>query len=269
MIFASYQSIPAPWVLTDKDILVDGLQVTNNGDLYRNRQIITGVVATGTNSETKIGDGTTRSWTLGGVLIAAPTIYLNGQLQTVGIKGIDTGKNFYWTLNSAVIDQDTSGTILQQTDQLSFPNYEYQYTTSITINNMGQFPGTTSQAQFAALSGGTGIVEEVTDVSSQALNVSAATAMANDLLQRFGVIGNEIQFKTLRTGLAIGQYLPVFNPETSLNDVEMLITAIDMTQWTTTDPSTGQATQIYESQVTADSGPNTGSWDRLLASTVN
>src|SRR5205807_3262457 len=70
MLFASYQSNPAPWVLTDKDILVDGLQVINNGDLYRNRQNIKGVVATAINSETKIGDGTTRSWNLGGILIA-------------------------------------------------------------------------------------------------------------------------------------------------------------------------------------------------------
>jgi len=269
MLFASYQSNPAPWVLTDKDILVDGLQVINNGDLYRNRQNIKGVVATAINSETKIGDGTTRSWNLGGILIAAPTILLNGQSQTVGIKGIDVGKQFYWTPDSAVIDQDSSGPLIQQTDQLSFPNYTYQFSTTITIDNTGQFPGTTSIAQFAAISGGTGIVEETEDVSSQNLNLAAATAMANDLLQRYGVIGNEIQFKTLRTGLQIGQYLPVFNPETSLNDVEFLVTQVDVTQKNTIDAATGNPTQIYWNAVTAESGVNSGSWVKLLASTVN
>jgi hypothetical protein len=269
MIFSLYQSIPAPWVVTDKDILVDALQLTNNGDLYRNRQIITGVIATGIGNEYKIGDGTTRSWNLGAILISEPTIYLNGQLQTVGVKGIDTGKDFYWTPNSAVIDQDTSGILLQETDELFFQNYEYQYSTSVVINNTGQFPGTISQSQFAAISGGTGIVEEVEDVSSQNLNLTAATAMAIDLLQRFGVIGDEIQFKTLRSGLEIGQYINIFNPETSLYDVAMLITEIDMTQQTTIDASSGNPTQLYTYEVTADSAVNEGSWAKLLASTVN
>lgn len=269
MLFSYYQSNPAPWVVTDKDILVDGLQLTNKGDLYRNRQVITGVIATGTNSEYKVGDGTTRSWTLGGILISAPTIYLNGQLQTVGIKGQDTGKNFYWTLNSAVIDQDSSGTILQQTDQLYFPNYEYQYSTSVVVDNKGQFPGTTSQSAFAALSGGTGIVEEVEDVSSQSLNVSAATIMAEDLLQRFGVIGYELQFKTLRSGLGIGQYINVFNPETSLTDLSMLITEIDMQQKMSVDQASGNPTQIYFYDITADSAANIQSWSKLLASTFD
>lgn len=266
MIFASYQSAPAPWVLTDKDIMVNGLYLKNSGDLYRNRQIITGVIATGTNSEKKIGDGSTRSWTLGGILVEEPEILLNGQLQTVGVKGVDTGKQFYWTPNSAAIDQDSSGTLLQETDQLSFPDYVYQFSTSVVVNNTGQFPNTISQAQFAAISGGTGIVEEVEDVSSQALNVAAAIAMANDLLQRFGVIGNEIQFNTLRTGLAIGQALNVFNPETSLNDALMLVTEIDVTQQTTIDASSGNPTQLYTSLVTCESGPNSGSWSKLLAS---
>lgn len=269
MIFALYQANPAPWVLTDKDIMVNGLYLKNSGDLYRNRQIITGVIATGTDSETKVGDGTTRSWTLGGILVEAPTIYLNNQLQTVGIKGVDTGKQFYWTPNSAAIDQDSSGTILQNTDQLSFPDYVYQFSTSVVVDNTGQFPNTTSQAQFAAISGGTGIVEDVVDVSSQSLNISAATFMANDLLQRYGVIGNELQFNTMRTGLAIGQAIPVFNPETSLNDALMLITEIDVTQKTTIDASSGNPTQIYFSQITATSSVNAGSWSRLLASAFN
>ncbi|HEX3640204.1 MAG TPA: DUF2341 domain-containing protein [Ktedonobacteraceae bacterium] len=272
IIFASYQAIPAPWILTNKDILVAGpqaLQVTNNGDLYRNRQNITGVVATGVGSEFKTGDSTTRSWTLGGILIDTPTIYLNDQLQAVGVKGIDTGKDFYWTLDSAVIDQDASGKLLQPTDRLSFPSYTYQFTTTVTVDNIGQFPGTTSQAQFAALSGGTGIVEETTDVSSQNLNMAAATALANELLQRNGVIGNEIQFSTLRSGLAIGQYLPIFNPETSMNDISALITSIDMTQTTTLDPASGNPTQMYWYAVTCEMGPNAGSWMKLLASTVN
>src|SRR5205807_3862205 len=112
-------------------------------------------------------------------------------------------------------------------------------------------------------------VKETEDVSSQNLNPAVATAIANDLLQRYGVIGNEIQFKTLRTGLQIGQYLPVFNPETSLNDVEFLITQVDVTQKTTLDAATGNPTQIYWNSVVAESGPNSGSWAKLLASAVN
>ena len=118
-------------------------------------------------------------------------------------------------------------------------------------------------------SAGFGVVEVVEDVSSQLLNVAAATAYANTLLTRYGTAGRTITFKTYRRNpsLAIGQYLPVFIPEHNINDASMLITAIETTQGIAYDGAV--PSQIYYQSVTASENANIGSPWKLLASTLN
>jgi hypothetical protein len=383
---------PAPWVLQSADqyLLIDGpLTVDYSADLYRNEMVLDNVMATNTNSETKIGDGTTTSWVLGGNLVSPPPlVYVNGQLQTIGIKGLTTGMNFYWTPGSPAIDQDASGTVLQLTDTISFQNYTYQYLTSITVDNtnlantvtqkqfaqiMGRYAGTQTVLNLAsaahtvsgdagdldvskyrriavdinitAVSGtsptiqffvdrkdangiyynlwtdssvnatgqrsvtigpfatitqslgstvklrwtiagtspsftfsasvigsfdvqsaGLGIVAVKEDVSSQALNVAAATFYGNTLLSRYGTQGRTITFKTWRTNpsLAVGQYLPVFLPQHGINDASMLITQISTTQ--DIGYQGGSPTQVYWQTVTCTEQAAIGSAWKLLAS---
>jgi hypothetical protein len=392
-IFGPRVAQPAPWILqsADQQLLLDGpLTVDYSADLYRNEMVLDGVVATGTKSETKIGDGTSTSWALGGEIISPPLVYLNSQLKTIGIKGLDTGKDFYYTPGSNAIDQDASGTILVQTDTLLFQNYTYQYIRSITVDNTN-LAGTVTQKQFAqrmgrtqaiqnvlngasaahttssdfgdldvskcrriavdinitAVSGtsptiqffidrkdvngvyyqlwssnvvstavpisttigafatinqalganvrlrwtitgttpsftfsasitgtldvqsaGLGIVAVVEDVSDQSLNVAAATAYGNALLQKYGTQGRTIAFKTWRRNpsLAIGQYLPVFLPEFNINDASMLITGISTSQSIGTE--NGTPTQIYWQDVTCSENANIGSPWKLLATTL-
>jgi len=392
-VFGPRVAQPAPWILQSSDqlLLLDGpLTVDYSADLYRNEMILTGVVATGIKSETKIGDGTSTSWALGGEIVSPPLVYLNAQFKTIGIKGIDTGKDFYYTPGSNAIDQDPSGTVLQQTDTLLFQNYTYQYITSITVDNTN-LANTVTQKQFAqrmgrtqaiqnvlngtsaahttssnfgdldvgkcrriavdinitAVSGtsptiqffverkdvngiyyqlwssnavsaanpisttigafatinqalgatvrlrwtitgtspsftfsasitgildvqsaGLGIVAVVEDVSSQSLNVAAATAYANGLLQKYGTQGRTITFKTWRRNpsLAIGQYLPIFLPEYNINDASMLITGISTSQSIGTE--NGTPTQIYWQTVVCSEAANIGSAWRLLSSTL-
>lgn len=393
-IFGSRVAQPAPWILQSADpfLLIDGpVTVDYSADLYRNEMILDGVVATATGSETKIGDGTTTSWTVGGEIVSPPLVYLNNQLKTIGVKGIDTGKDFYYTPGSSAISQDTSGTVLVQTDTLLLQNFTYQFITSITVDNTN-LAGTVTQKQFAttmgrtittlnvlnlasaahttssdagdldvsrcrriaidinvtAVSGtapflqffidrkgvdgvyypiwtssligststisktlgafatvhealgavvrlrwtitgttpsftfsvsvqgildvqsaGLGIVAVKEDVSSQSLNVAAATAYANTLLSRYGLANpRTITFKTWRRNpsLAIGQYLPVFLPEYGIKDASMLITAIQTTQ--NIGSESGNPTQIYWQQVTATEAANIGSAWKLLSSTL-
>lgn len=271
-IFSDRYASPAPWVLTstDQKLLLDGpLTVEYVGDLYHNRHTCTGVNATAVFSETKIGDGTSTSWALGNNVAAVPTITLNGQLQTVGQKGIDTGKDFYYQLGNNSIDQDSSGTVLQQTDTLSI-SYTGSYVTSVTVDNTGQFTnaGTTTQSQFAAIAGGTGRVTVVEDVSSLNLDIPGATSHCNGQLIRDGVIGRVITFKTWRTNpsLGVGQYIAVFIPEHGINDAAMLITQIDTTQDITIDTASGNPTHIYYQTCTACETANLGSGWKFLAS---
>jgi hypothetical protein len=392
-VFGPRVAQPAPWILQSADpklLLAGPLTVDYSADLYRNEMILNGVVATGIKSEFKIGNGTDTSWSLGGELIATPIILLNNQAQTVGVKGLDTGKNFYWTPGSNAIDQDPSGTVLQQTDTLLFQNYTYQYITSITVDNTN-LANTVTQKQLAKIMGrsfavqniyssassahtsssdigdvdvskcrriavdinitavsgssptiqffvdrkdvngiysnlwsssvvnavsqvsttigafgtiaqalgaiarlrwtitgstpsftfsisimgtldtqsaGLGIVAVVEDVSSQSLNVAAATAYGNSQLQRYGTQGRTITFKTWRRNpsLAIGQYLPVFIPEHNINDASMLITGISTTQKISV--QSGTPSQEYFQNVTVTENANLGSPWKLLASTL-
>jgi hypothetical protein len=136
-------------------------------------------------------------------------------------------------------------------------------TYTVTRNNTGGFTGTVSQSEYAADEGGSGIVEQVEDVSSQNLNVAAAEAYGDDLLQAHGVIGRTIRFTTRRTGLRVGQYLNVFIPEHNLFDAAMLVTNIDISAVIVADGSGG--TMEYRYSTTATEGPCTGSWSKLMS----
>ena len=270
-IFSDRVATPAPWILqsTDQQLLLAGpLTVEYSGDLYRNRHTVTGVNATAIFSETKTGDGTSTSWALGNNVASAPTITLNGQLQTVGQKGIDSSKNFYYEIGNNTIYQDSSGTVLQQTDTLGI-SYTGQYTTSVTVDNTA-IAGTITQSQFQSISGGTGIVEVVEDVSSQNLDITTATNYCTAQLQRYGTIGRTLTFTTIRTNpsLSIGEYLSVFIPEHGINDASMLITAISTTQNIVADDS-GNMTQQYVQSVTASENAVVQNAWKLLSSTIN
>lgn len=45
LLFNQRQTLPSPWCLQDRDVLVQGITVAHEGDLYRNRQTLTGVLA--------------------------------------------------------------------------------------------------------------------------------------------------------------------------------------------------------------------------------
>jgi hypothetical protein len=264
IIFLERYAIPAPWILTSKDFLLKaGVSVENSGDTYRNREILTGVAGTITKSETFIGNGKDKSWTLGYALIEEPTILLNGTEATVGVKGVDTGKDFYWEAHSPTITQDDAGTLLVEVDELSVPDYVAEYETEVERNNTGGFTGTTTQSDYAAISGGSGIVEHVLNVKDLNMSVEEAQVLGDGLLQKHGVIGKIITGTTEREGLDVGQYLPMFLPEHDINDLSALITSIDMTQIIVTEA--GTPTQRYRYAIEAVSGPNLKSWSKTLA----
>jgi hypothetical protein len=263
MIFLERYAIPAPWILTSKDFLLKaGVDAENSGDTYRNREILTGVAGTITKSETFIGNGKDKSWTLGYALIEEPTILLNGTEAMAGVKG-GSGFDFYWEAHSPTITQDDAGTLLVEVDELSVPDYVAEYETEVVRDNTGGFTGTVSQSAYATLSGGSGIVEHVMDVKDLNMSVEEAQVLGDGLLLKHGVIGKIIKGTTEREGLDVGQYLPIFLPEHGINDLSALITNIEMTQIITVEA--GTPTQRYRYAIEAVSGPNLKSWSKTLA----
>jgi len=268
-IFSPRVEQPAPWILTSNDVLFlddespSTLSVENSGDLYRNRMILTGVISEQTITETHPGDGKSTSWTLKYPVVGStPVISVNGQAKTIGQKGIDTGKDFYYALGSASLAQDASGTILQPNVDSFTITYTGQAVIDVQRDNTGGFPNTTTQAGYASLTGGAGIVEVVEDVSKQQLTVAAAQSYGDSQLQRYGVIARTLFCQTNRTGLSVGQYIPVVIPELGLNDASMLITDMELTMEITLVGS--QASMLYFWKTTALEGPNLGSWQKTL-----
>lgn len=255
VVFQARNAQNAPWILQSTDILVGTLPtVEYSGDMFRNQQVLTGVVQTSIYQQAFIGDGTSKTWNVANPIVGVPTITLNNLVQSVGLQGVDTGKAFYWQTNSTSITQDNSGTVLRK--DLDVLNVSYQGAIGIdfVLDNIGQFANTISQAQLAATDGTTGIVSAIQDVSGQNMDVNAATAYANQLLQRYGSIARTITCSTLHNGLSIGQSLPIFLPSSNIFDSVFLVVEIGIS----TRSVQGGTQYVY--QITASESAALSSW---------
>ncbi len=267
--FNKRTAVPAPWVLysvpfgvaSAVDLEADNtLKVTMANDMYRNRQTLTGVINSGTFSDTFIGDSNTTSFTLRYPIAPGtiPVVKLNGVAQSVAQKG-QSGAQWYYAPGDLVIAQDAGGTVLANTDVLTTPNYTGTFEDSITVDNLA------AQQALAVVMGplNTGIVENVEDVSSRKMSYASGLVYAGQLLARWCIKdARTIVFTTKRNGLAVGQIQSMFIPEENLWDAQMLITSID--------PITIQTqpldTILYTYVVTASELPPIASWSKLFGS---
>jgi predicted XRE-type DNA-binding protein len=64
-------------------------------------------------------NGTRKQWILDRAAAAAPVITVNGVEKTVGIAGVDTGKDWYWSEGSRDIEQDEGAVALPNTATLA------------------------------------------------------------------------------------------------------------------------------------------------------
>lgn len=252
--FAPYSAVSAPLVFTGSIAEFGSMDVLDGNDLYRNGQWVLGTTeVTATQTETRQGDGKATAFLMSYPLHAVPTITLNSGAQTVGIKGVDTGKNWYWNKSDATISQDTSGTKLISTDTLQVV-YIGEFDTVIFSEDAAQ------QTATAALEGvGTGLVEAVaTDTtlvtSAQAFQSAAA------LLAKYAQAAKTLTFATRVSGLAQGQLLSVNLPSPwNISNAQLLIEQVAISEidmqllWT----------------VTAMLGPVNDTWVQFFARIIN
>lgn len=273
VLFQPRNAVPAPWVLASAnqtsiqgqligDVQLNNLQVQYSADLYRNRQNLINVIGTVTTPEIKIGDGTTTTWNVTYPLTAPPILTLNDQSVTVGVKGVDTGKQYYYQLGSTAIDQDSSQAVLQETDALVIV-YTGSFTTNVTRDNTA-FANTVTQSMMAAIDGSSGIVEATEDVSSQNMTVTQAQTYGDQLLQEYGAIARTPTVMTLKSGLAPGQQITVNIPEQNVIDAQMLVQEVDTAIMTTSGGS-----EQYEYTATIVEGAALASWVKLFSSVFN
>src|SRR6266581_3635536 len=256
---------PAPWLLVAPDTQIFNLHIENANDAYSNRQILTGVIGTFAVTETITGNNQWKSFPLSYPIApntGPPQIKLNTLPQAVAQKGA-TGADWYYDVQfkggTGSIAQDGGNTPLSGTD-VGTVSYTAMFISQVQRDNLA------GQAALAALEGGgTGIVENVTDVSALNLTVPAANAYGDMLNARYGILGRTVTFDTYRPGLAIGQLLAAFIPAAQMSNVQLLITGVDISIRTMRAPGGGAVSRLVYS-VTASENANLMSWQRRLMS---
>lgn len=197
--FQPRSAIAAPFEISASN--ARRVMVQRTTETYRNKQLIrAGVDLTASRTENFSGNGTQKAWTLAYPAGVAPTsLTVGGVAKTVGIRGVDTGKDWYYQIGDAVINQDDAaaavgaGVAIAVTYQGQFP---------ILVN--AQYDSQISeQASLSTTSGIYEALEERANLNSQ----DAALSVAEGLLRRYGAIPRRLVFETDTSGLAPGQLL--------------------------------------------------------------
>lgn len=246
--FKSRDSIAAPISLTDSSGNFRKLRVTRHREDYRNRQFIkAGRDITGSRTDQFKGDGQLQAFVLKFPVARVPAVTIDGSSQTLGIRGVDSGKQWYWFGDDPVITQDDGGTVLTSTQTLAV-TYQGFFPVLIRADDEGQ------QTARAAVEGGTGIYEHVRE-EKDLQDQDAAEQRAQGILRKYGRIPVILEFESDVDGLASGQLLPVNITAHNLSS-DFLIESV-----TTFDP--GMRNKIRY-RVRALSGESLGGWVRFF-----
>lgn len=245
--FKPRDAYPAPWAITSDDVLKNSESFGSEAPDYRNRQYVLGVKQlTSLQNEAKKGDGNETTWTVGYPVAMTPTITVNGVSKTVGIRGSDGGKDYYWSRGENTITQDSSGTVLTSTDIL-----RVQYQGMYDIVLMGENPAAIQDRK--SVEGGTGYVDDVM-TSTLTTDTIASLDIANSKLSKYGVVSRRFKFATNKPGLEPGQIAEINIPEHALTG-NMLVERVDT--------KTSGKTLIYD--ITIVDGPVVGSWSKSMS----
>ncbi len=202
---------------------------------YRNRQFVrAGTDLTDALAEVFAGDGQRQVFNVAYPVGLAPTVEENiagggYTSKTVGIRGLETGKDWYWNKAKTEISQDTGGTPLTTADLLR-------------VTYQGRFPiNIRADAEAAigarvALEGGTGVYEAIED-RPDIDDVDLATATAGALLDRHAAVGCTFEVDTLVAGYRPGQLVAITNTRRGLTGETFLVSEVRGRDWLGQDQS--------------------------------
>jgi len=227
--------------------IIKGSAVLSGGNpLFRNRQYIRGGTGlTSQQTENFTGDGVINTFACGYPLAKEPTITEDAGGKTVGIKEVDSGKDYYWSKGDEVV--------VAAVAPLN--------TVAVQIKYYGQYPlitRATNDASIlarATIEGGSGITENLVDEayheSSESSNESASAKLAD-----YCRTASKFSYQTTTSGLRPGQLQKITFTALGLTATEMLIESVSM--------HTLGTQEIYD--VVAILGPATGSWTKFFSS---
>ena len=235
----------------NRQAIIGQPEVKNGNPLYRNIQYVKGGLNT-TNeiTETQKGDGEKKSFSVGYNINQEPTIEIDTgsgfSEETIGLKGREENKDWYWERGDNTLTQDDSGAILSDTDR-------------IRATYIGQYPSITLQrdndaivSQQALEGGTTGQVEDavVQDIEGR----DDALNFAQRKLNKYAQESTTISWRTRYTDHESGDLITVNLPELNLDNEKLLITNV------TIDDNGGQVFWNVE----AVRGPRHKTWSEFF-----
>jgi len=247
LFFIDRETNLSPWNLdgTTHRAIKGSVHLSKGNPLYRNTQYVrggTGVTALQTENFT--ADGVTQAFTVGYPVAQEPTITDSVLgVQTVGIKGVETGFEYYWNKGDATVYADTI--------PVNGRNVEVKYYGQYPLISMAVSGDVTNRA---AIEGTTGIVEEiVTEVqheSSDSINASA-----QGKIKQYCQDAERYIYQTYEFGLSPGQLQEITYAPFGFAAHKMLIESINII-------TNGEDVRY---NITCITGPSIGSWARFFS----
>lgn len=245
--FTERKTAPAPWDVSSSDIIKGSAFLDGENYYYRNRQYVRGGRdITAPQIESFTGDGSTKAFTVGYPINSEPTVTVGGGGQTVGVKGLETAKQCYWSKGDPVV---VFAAAPAPAAAVAI-TYVGEYDIIVVTEDTEQIE------ERKAVEGGTGIYEDIAD-EPYLNDRQAVFDVGLSMLDYYGVIGRQFHFTTKTRGLQPGQLVTVDYPGYGLNSTELLIERVVVKTIPT-------ETMTYA--VTAVEGPATGDWTALFKS---
>ncbi len=237
----------APWNLDSVTYrpIKGSVHLSTGNPLFRNHQYVrggTGITAQQTEDFT--ADGVVTAFTVGYQISTAPTITEDAGGQTVGIKGIDTGKDYYWSKGDATVVAavaPANGVAVQIV-------YYGQYPLIALATNHA------SVLARQALEGSSGIVEDIT-TEAQHDTADGMRASAKAKITQYCQDAEKFIYQTTDVGLYPGQLQEITYSPFGFAAHEMLIESIRIA-------GLGDIV-IYE--VSCVTGPVIGDWGKFFS----
>ena len=243
--FVDRSTYTSPWIVTEALILKGTASYTHANPKYRNRQYVRGGKAlTDVQTEDFTGDGTTLSFALGYPCAKVPTITEDAGAKTVGIKGIDTGKDYYWSKGDEIIVAAVApaGAVAVRVV------YYGEYNIIVLAEEEDAIV-----AQLALEGAGTGYNEAMAD-EPNITDRDTAVDSALSKLRKYAVDGNAFKFSVATSGLRAGQLAKITHSAYGLSVTEMLLESVRITR----------AENHLQYAVRAIEGPVIGGWTQLF-----
>ena len=216
----------APWDVTDGEDLFAGTTPYSQSITSTHNQMANTVYVIGQNTLINtlnanfVGNGTATVFNTPVDVGAVPTITLNAGAQTVGILGVDTGKDWYWSQGSTAITQDAGGAVLAPSDELLV-----SYTPEIPA--IAQDHNVVGLQQAQAIEATSGEYDYSFSLTQPILPADLLS-MASAYQIEYGLPAQTCSFSTLRPGLAAGQLQSITLADAGISG-SFLIATLQMT----------------------------------------